>query len=244
MMTEWRLPLPLAVIDTMSAAAGFKDESSSAEVQAVMNVLAALANKLKCLVVGIDHFGKMIEVGTRGSSAKEASADVVLALLGDRDQSGTIANLRMAVRKLRAGSVGAETSFTLRVVQVGEDRDREPITTCVVEWNSAPTATPKPAKNGWTKSLSPLRKALMAVLLETSRDERPFGGDGPMVKAADLEIVRTEFYRSYPADGATKEMKDASKRKAFNRGLNGAIEKNLDATREVDGVTLIWLTAG
>src|SRR5262245_15724176 len=36
-----------------------------------------------------------------GSSAKEASADVVLAFLADRDINGTISNTRMALRKLR-----------------------------------------------------------------------------------------------------------------------------------------------
>ena len=36
-------------------------------------------------VVGVDHFGKDAETGTRGSSAKEGRADTVLASLADRD---------------------------------------------------------------------------------------------------------------------------------------------------------------
>jgi hypothetical protein len=42
MASDWQLPLALVIIDTMSASAGFKDESSSAEGQAAMNVLAGL----------------------------------------------------------------------------------------------------------------------------------------------------------------------------------------------------------
>jgi hypothetical protein len=42
-----------------------------------MNVLKAVAQELKCFVLGIDHFGKSLEAGTRGASSKEASGDLV-----------------------------------------------------------------------------------------------------------------------------------------------------------------------
>ena len=45
-----------------------------------MAVLTALALRLKCLVLVVDHFGKAAETGTRGGSAKEGSADAVLAI--------------------------------------------------------------------------------------------------------------------------------------------------------------------
>ena len=35
-------------------------------------------------MLGVDHFGKNIEAGTRGAGAKESSADLVLACLGDK----------------------------------------------------------------------------------------------------------------------------------------------------------------
>ena len=55
----------------MSAAAGFDDENSAAETQKVMNMLAALARETKALVLLIDHYGKIIETGVRGSSRQE-----------------------------------------------------------------------------------------------------------------------------------------------------------------------------
>jgi hypothetical protein len=65
-----------------------------------MNVLKE-AQQLSCFVLGVDHYGKDITAGTRGTSAKEASADVVLACLGAREQSGRVTDTRLAVRKCR-----------------------------------------------------------------------------------------------------------------------------------------------
>ena len=70
----------------MSAAAGFDDENSAAETQKIMNVLASLARETRTLVLVIDHYGKVIDTGVRGSSAKSAAADAILACLGDRDK--------------------------------------------------------------------------------------------------------------------------------------------------------------
>jgi hypothetical protein len=90
--------------------------------------LNELSRKTGAFVLAVDHFGKAVETGTRGTSAKEAAADCVLALLADRDLAGNLSNTRMAVRKLRGGSTGAETPFALKVVDLGSGD-----TTCIVE---------------------------------------------------------------------------------------------------------------
>ena len=36
-----------------------------------MNALKAVAQAIGCFVLGVDHFGKDIQAGTRGASAKE-----------------------------------------------------------------------------------------------------------------------------------------------------------------------------
>jgi hypothetical protein len=68
---------------------------------------------------------------------------------------------------------------------------------------------------------------------------RPFL-DGPAVRACDIELVRTEFYRQWPADGTEKQKTDA-RRKAFGRSVKDAIARGVVASRDVDGVQLIWL---
>jgi hypothetical protein len=49
-----------------------------------------------------------------------------------------------------------------------------------------------------------------------------------------------EFYRAYPAEGNEHQKKEA-RRKAFARKLERAIQRNLVATRDIDGVDVIWL---
>ena len=138
---EFGLPLGLIIIDTIAACAGYArsgDENDPAVGQAVMNILKAVAQALDCFVLGVDHFGKNLEAGTRGASSKEASCDLVLACLGNKELSGNVSNTRLAVRKNRGGQQGREYPFVLRAVDAPEpDEDGEPITTMVVDWVAA-----------------------------------------------------------------------------------------------------------
>ena len=120
MQAEFGLPLGLIGIDTIAACAGYSragDEYDNAVGQAVMNVLKAVAQELGCFVLGIDHFGKNLEAGTRGASSKESSGDLVLACLGNKELSGSVTNTRLAVRKHRGGRQGQEYPLRLRLVE-------------------------------------------------------------------------------------------------------------------------------
>ena len=76
----------------MITAAGYAEggDNDTAASQRVMNTMRILSQHTGALVVGIDHFGKVVETGTRGSSAKEGAADTVIALLADRELSGGV----------------------------------------------------------------------------------------------------------------------------------------------------------
>jgi hypothetical protein len=146
---EFGLPLGLIWIDTVAACAGYNragDENDNAVGQALMNVLKAVAQEMKCFVIGVDHFGKDLMAGTRGAYSKESAGDVVLACLGDKQLSGSVINTRLAVRKHRGGKQGQEYPFNLRQVEAPEkDEDGDPITTMVVDWlppGSAQAAMP------------------------------------------------------------------------------------------------------
>lgn len=117
---QFKLPLSLVIIDTLNAAANFKDGNDAAEGQFIMNRLEVLSRRTGAFVLAVDHFGKAVETGTRGTSAKEAASDAVLAFLADRDTAGNVKSLRMTVRKLRSGATGAEIPFELSVVDMGD----------------------------------------------------------------------------------------------------------------------------
>jgi hypothetical protein len=153
MQKDFGVPLVLIIIDTMADAAGYVrsgDENDAALGQLVMRRCVELSRCTGALVLGVDHFGKAVETGTRGSSAKEGRADVVLALLGDKAISGEITNTRLAVRKNRAGPGGRELPFGVRSVELGTNENGEPITSLVIEWSGqAAPAADRP----WGKSL-------------------------------------------------------------------------------------------
>ncbi len=202
-----------------------------------MTALRITSQRTGALVVGIDHFGKVVETGTRGSSAKEGAADAVIALLADREVSGGVKNTRMALRKLRGGASGFEIPFTAQMVETGVDDDGDSITAPVIAWQATPQTPQGDAR--WTRSMQLLRRVLMTILVDCGREVRPFSA-GPMVRACDVAAVRAEFYRQYPADGNEKQRADA-RRQAFNRAIRDSQARGLVASREVDGVQLIWL---
>jgi DNA-binding transcriptional MerR regulator len=173
---EYGLPLALIVIDTVAASSGVTDENAAAENHRVMSTLETVSRQTGAFVLGVDHFGKAVETGTRGSSAKEAAADVVLAMFADRDPSGAISNTRMAVRKLRGGATGAETPYILEVVTLGENKHGEPNTTCIVQWHpECTTASPAATRAKWPDSLRVFKTAMGAALIDHGERRYPYG---------------------------------------------------------------------
>jgi hypothetical protein len=226
---QFSLPLALIVIDTLSASADFADANDAAEGQRIMNRLNALSRLTGAFVLAVDHFGKDVTTGTRGTTAKEGAADVVLALLAERAVNGTVTNTRMAVRKLRGGQQGIETPFNLMVVDAGDDE-----TTCIIEWKPS-KAKGTNVKEKWTKSLKVFRASMTTAIIEHGADIRPFGSEGALVRAAALDRVRSEFMAAYPADNAD------AKRKAFDRSMASARERDLICSREIGGIDQVWI---
>jgi AAA domain len=243
MMREFGLPVVLVFIDTVGRAAGYTktgDENDAALARQVMKALADASANTGALFMGLAHFGKNIETGTKGSSDFENDADVVLALLGEKGLSGAVTNPRLSLRKRRSGPNGEEFAFRTKVADLGLDEHGFPITTLTIEWHAG-AETMRPKADAWSKSLRLLRQVLMNMLADAGKDIRPFS-DGPVVRGVDQEIVRAEFYKSYPADGDAKAKQNV-RRQAFGRALKDAQAKGLIGIREIETVTYVWLAA-
>ena len=194
MKERFEVVLALIVIDTLSASADFADANDAAEGQRIMNRLNALSRRSGAFTLAVDHFGKTVETGTRGSSAKEAAADVVLALLADRDVSGNISNTRMAVRKLRGGSTGAETPFDLKVWSILASATRR------ASSNGVPTgrqSRPRQVRRN-SKAARMLRASMNNAMVAHGKTIQPFGYEGARVRAVAL---RHPFARSSSPHG-------------------------------------------
>jgi AAA domain len=238
---DLNLPLSLVLFDTIIGAAGFAkpgDENDAVVNSKLMNALAQISSETGTFVLGIDHFGKAVETGTRGSSAKEAAADVVLALLANKAVSGQVSEQRLAVRKRRDGQAGIEHGFTVESVNLGEDEDGDPIQSCAVVFSPV-AATPLPKEvDGWSKSLQTLKRILMSLLADCGQEIQPHA-DGGMVRALKAETLRAEFFKQHLADGA--DDKEGAKRRAYNHAVKAAQNKGLIAARELGGTQFIWL---
>jgi hypothetical protein len=233
-------PVVLAWIDTIVAAAQYETDGADNDTvatQKINNCLAAISKNASAFVFGIDHFGKVMETGTKGSINKEAGAYTVIAALGDRSIGGEVKNTRLALRKQRDGESGFEIPYTARSVTTGVDEDGDSITAIVFDWGKGEQTQDK-KKTEWPPSLTLFRRILTSALVNGT-DCRTFA-DGPIVRAVDKESVRREYYRQRPAEG-TEAQKAEARRKAFNRDLDKAQEKNLIGHRVVDGAELIWL---
>jgi hypothetical protein len=236
------LPLALIIVDTVAAGAGYSkagEENDAAIAQRIMDTLGRISKLTGAFVLAVDHFGKDVSTGTRGSSAKESFADIVLALLGEKELTGAVKNPRMAARKRRGGPNGEEFAFVTQLVAMGADEDGDPVDTLIIEWGGTVEA-PEP-KSGWPKSLRLFHRTLMALLAEHGV-EIQLGPDG-VARAVDREILREEFYRSYAADGDTEEKRQEARGRAFRRAVSDAQDRALIGIRVVDGVTLIWMAA-
>jgi hypothetical protein len=242
MSAEFGLPIVLVIIDTANAAAGYAkpgDENDSAVARRIMrDALATAAQDTGALFLSTAHFGKTIETGTRGSSAFEDNADVVLALLGEKDINGAVTNPRLCLRKRRTGPNGEEFSFRTKTVDMGTDGHGTAITTLTLEWLTDATRPNKGAQ--WAKSLRLLQQILTNVLADLGSEQQPYS-DGPIVRAVDIELVRSEFYKSYPAAGDDKGQGRSSPQGIRSRHHRRQ-EPGLIGTRDIGQLTYVWLT--
>lgn len=125
--------LGLVVIDTLSASVPGADENSAADMSPVLAALQDMAVALQTLVLVVAHTGKDETRGLRGWSGQLGNADGVIMLTepDDETRSGT-------VLKVKDGPSGDRFGFALSVVELGQDEDGDPITSCVIEDRDAP----------------------------------------------------------------------------------------------------------
>jgi AAA domain len=211
---QFKLPLGLIIIDTLIVASGYTkpgDENDSAIGQRIMSVLKAVADQTRTFVLGVDHFGKHIETGTRGTSVKETDADCVLALLGKEDD-GRVVDPRLNTRKVRGARSGEEFPFTVRPVDIGIDDDGEPLQTLVIEWEDATTRRAPGLK------LTP-REARLFHLLVEAVTKGPHSKD-PRVPAGELSITREAAKAHCKERGWWDSEKEHISRSTFSRLVN------------------------
>jgi hypothetical protein len=252
LQAKFGLPLALVVIDTLGKAAkaaktGDMNDDVTAKIS--MGALTEASQATGALFLGLAHFGKDENVGTKGSSGFEDDSDVVLALTGHRTTTGVVTGVTMAIRKNREGESGIEFTFRVRKVDIGDAEFPE--NTLVIDWDDPPDPNadpddpnrerPREDRDPWShKGPKFLREAIKAVPLTQRRKVRLWP-DKPTVDAWPLAAVKAEFLKIYPANNADERKQYQAKHMAFGRAITDTVPK-LVTTRDIGGTNYLWLT--
>ncbi|WP_018988404.1 AAA family ATPase [Aromatoleum toluclasticum] len=117
----------VVIIDTLNASAPGADENSSADMGEIISSVKRLQADVGGLVILVHHTGKDSNKGMRGHSSLFAALDAAIEVTREGDRRA------WRVAKSKDGEDGVSRPFSLAVVELGEDRDGETVTSCVVE---------------------------------------------------------------------------------------------------------------
>ncbi|WP_333980382.1 AAA family ATPase [Burkholderia orbicola] len=159
----------LLVIDTLNRAAPGTDENSSADMGQLIEACKEAQRRLGGMVLLVHHTGKDGTKGLRGHSSLYAALDAAIEV------SRNDARREWSVAKSKDDADGGRQAFALRVVELSDDENGEPVTSCVIEPDdSAKEVTRVKLPQGGNQRIA------LDALAEPLRQSRDFGkGDAP-----------------------------------------------------------------
>lgn len=113
-------------LDTLNRAAPGMDENDSKSMGEAIAAVKAIQAELGGLVLLVHHTGKDATKGLRGHSSLHAALDAAIEV------TRTDERREWKIAKSKDGEDGQAHPFRLDVVEIGNDEDGEPITSCVV----------------------------------------------------------------------------------------------------------------
>lgn len=198
-------PVKLIVVDTLARAMAGGNENASEDMGALVSNMDTIREETGAMVMFIHHSGKDAAKGARGHSSLRAAIDTEIEVEpGEGDvRSATVV-------KQRDMGKGDVIRFSLDVVEIGENRHGEMVTTCLVRAaEGAASGLKRPKVRGHAKAAL---DALYDVL--GGSGARGFPGVPADVASVPDDWWRQRFYDALPSDGDGKQ---DTKRKAFVR---------------------------
>jgi hypothetical protein len=113
-------------LDTLNRAAPGMDENDSKSMGEVIAAAKAIQAAVGGVVLLVHHTGKDSSKGMRGHSSLHAALDAAIEVTRTDDRR------EWKIAKSKDGEDGEAHPFRLDVVQIGEDEDGEPVTSCIV----------------------------------------------------------------------------------------------------------------
>lgn len=179
--------IALVVIDTLARSFGGGDENAASEMNKVVGRITAVKEALNTTVLIVHHTGKDAERGARGSSALNAAMETTLEI----KRKGNIGVIEVQTTKQRDLEAGWSHCFSLVSVELGEDEDGDPVTSCRVEFVS-----PGESSKGGRSAGGPIQKRVLARLSEYAATH---GTEHHVEKDGEPVIVRKVSRKAFRA---------------------------------------------
>lgn len=208
----------LIVIDTISKTFGAGKENTDDMVTYVGNC-QRVSTEFEAFIMAVHHRPKDAESeDPRGHSSLKGGSETVIIV-----EAGETKKVR--VTKQKDGEDGIEMLFKLKVVELGQDEDGEPVTSCIVEATDVDLV---PRGDSAASKISRLSDKQLAVFNALNDTLERAGIYPPTdIPEADLnrvkvgKVVKTADWRDRHArtSGQASDIKPDSIRKEFDRGL-------------------------
>jgi hypothetical protein len=221
------------VIDTLNRSI-VGSESDDKDMSAYVRAADAIRERFNCAVIIVHHCG-VDGSRPRGHTSLTGAADIQISVKRDAAR-----NIIATVEYAKDGPEGAVIASKLEQVTVGTDEDGDAVTACVVmpvEDGAVTAATKTPSVRKETKVVRTFRDAFTEAL-DTDGNTIQVRGDGPEVRAVDVQKVRAEFERRYATGEADPKKRADTSRKGFKRTMAELPPQFATETRE--GRELIW----
>jgi hypothetical protein len=220
----------MVAIDTVSKTFGKGKENTDDMVTYVANC-ERVAVEFECLTLAIHHRPKDVESeDPRGHSSLKGGAETVILV-----EAGETKKLR--VSKQKDGEDGLEMLFKLKVIELGQDEDGDPVTSCIVEQTEVDNTPRGDTPETKVSRLSDNYKRVLQVLDDTAigtgfypPSEIP---DGQIDRLKVGKVVKFEDWRTLYAKtaGQDPDSKPDTVSKTFRRALTRL---------QNDGIVAVW----
>jgi KaiC/GvpD/RAD55 family RecA-like ATPase len=192
----------LVVIDTVSRALAGGNENAPDDMGSFVRSVDRLRDELGCHVLMIHHAGKDASRGSRGHSLLRCAVDTEVEISMD-DEDG-----QATVMKQRDGATVGSVAFQLFGMELGQNADNEPVTSCIV----------KPAAPKVTGQAQTALETLQKVLVEHGHTcvEGPLKGK---------TVVALDVWRNACKHGGEMGKNNATFRQAWKRARATLVAK-------------------
>lgn len=205
-------PIHIIVIDTLNRSlAG--DENSSVDMGNYIKAADALREYFKCAVILIHHCGYDAS-HARGHTSLPAALDAQIAITRDKDDGTIITELQF----MKDGDTDEKLYSALEQIEIGDDDEGDPMTSCVIVSKDPPATDKKPKLSNQAQvALESLKQAIQEVG-QYPPDELKIP---PYTRIISMEDWRNYFYQNAIVASA----KPDAKRQALHRAAEDLRKK-------------------